>query len=107
MNLAAEKVFERIQASARWANSTGWHHVSFQALGSPCRLQFRSSGSAMALGQIILKWLADFEARYSRFLSTSLISRINHAAGQEWVEIDPGTEQMFALCHEMHFLTRG
>src|SRR6266704_806699 len=107
MNLAAEQVFTRIQASARWSSSAGWHHVSFQALGSPCRLQFRSSGPSMALGQSLLKWLADFEARYSRFLPASLISRINQAAGQEWVEIDPRTEQLFALCHEMHFLTRG
>src|SRR5262245_17162882 len=108
MDTAAEQVFERIRNSARWSSSAGWHHLTFQALGSPCRLQFAAPPApATALGQVVLRWVADFEARYSRFLPTSLISRINQAAGKNWVEIDPATEQVFALCHEMHFFTRG
>src|SRR5213593_642483 len=99
MDTAVEQVFERIRNSARWSSSAGWHHLTFQALGSPCRLQFAVPTSATALGQVILKWVADFEARYSRFLPTSLISRINRAAGKDWVEIDPATEQLFTLCH--------
>jgi thiamine biosynthesis lipoprotein len=35
------------------------------------------------------------------------VNRINQAAGREWVEIDPETERILALCHEMHFITRG
>jgi len=35
---------------------------------------------------------AAFEARYSRFIADSLISRINQAAGLHWVEVDPETE---------------
>jgi thiamine biosynthesis lipoprotein len=65
------------------------------------------AGNVRALGQQLIEWVADFEARYSRFLPTSLISRINAEAGKGWVEIDPATEQLFALCHEMHFFTRG
>ncbi len=107
MNAGAEPVFARIQASARWSSSAGWQQVSFQALGSPCRLQFLAPGPSLAFGQTILKWVAGFEARYSRFLPDSLISRINRAAGKEWVAIDPETDRLFALCHEMHFLTRG
>jgi len=59
------------------------------------------------MGESLLQWVAGFEATYSRFLSTSLISRINDAAGKDWVAIDPETERLFALCQEMHFLTRG
>ncbi|MBN8246883.1 MAG: FAD:protein FMN transferase [Verrucomicrobia bacterium] len=52
-------------------------------------------------------WVADFEARYSRFLPGSLISRINAAAGVEPVTLDAEAERLFALCHDLHFLSRG
>lgn len=107
MKAATETVAQRIQASAKWSSTPGWFHLTFQALGSPCRVQFASPGPAQAVGQPILDWVAAFEARYSRFLPTSLISRINAAAGREWVEIDPDTERLFALCQEMVFFTRG
>jgi thiamine biosynthesis lipoprotein len=35
-----------------------------------------------------IRWVAEFEARYSRFLPDSLISLINQSAGQNWVELD-------------------
>ena len=107
MNAATETVAQRIQASARWSGTPGWFHLAFQALGSSCRVQFASSGRAQDVGQPILDWVAAFEARYSRFLPTSLISRVNAAAGREWVEIDPETERLLALCQEMFFFTRG
>jgi len=42
----------------------------------------------------VLDWIAWFEARYSRFIPDSLISRINAAAGEHWVEVDPETGQV-------------
>jgi thiamine biosynthesis lipoprotein len=59
------------------------------------------------LSATVLEWVAAFEAKYSRFLSGSLISRINAAAGLEPVAVDPETEQLFALCDQMHFITGG
>jgi thiamine biosynthesis lipoprotein len=53
------------------------------------------------------RWIADFEARYSRFLPESLINRINQSAGREWVEVDTETDRLFSLCHELFFLTHG
>jgi thiamine biosynthesis lipoprotein len=104
----AVAVFERIRATTRVSFNAGWHHVSFQALGSPCRVQLVApKPSARALLEEIVRWVAAFEARYSRFIPTSLVCRINDAAGKEWVGIDPETEQLFALCQEMHFITRG
>lgn len=103
----SQQVLERIRRSAVWSTTAGWHHLSFQALGSPCRVQFAAAGPPRPLGDELLCWIAQFEARYSRFLPGSLISQINRAAGQEWVAIDPETERLFALCQEMHFFTRG
>jgi thiamine biosynthesis lipoprotein len=55
----------------------------------------------------VLTWLAGFEARYSRFLPDSLISRINAAAGREWVETDEELDSMFAICDWFHWMTQG
>jgi len=55
----------------------------------------------------VMDWVADFEATYSRFLDDSLISRINAAAGKQWVEVDEETDRLFSLCAELCFFTRG
>jgi thiamine biosynthesis lipoprotein len=55
----------------------------------------------------VIAWVAQFEARYSRFIPDSLVGRINAAAGEHWVETDPDTDRLFALCHELFFFTRG
>jgi thiamine biosynthesis lipoprotein len=55
----------------------------------------------------MLEWVADFEAKYSRFIESSLISRINAAAGMHPVEIDEETERLLSLCSELHFMTQG
>jgi hypothetical protein len=54
-----------------------------------------------------LGWLAAFEAKYSRFLPDSWISVLNASAGGAAVASDPEIDRILALCHEMHFLTRG
>ena len=55
----------------------------------------------------VVDWVAGFEARYSRFIPESLVSQINQAAGKNWTEVDEETDRIFALCHELVFLTRG
>ena len=108
MNTAAPNVLERIRASAKSQKTGEWHELSFAALGSPCRIRFAAAHSAAkALPEVIIQRVAEFEARYSRFIPTSLVSRITAAAGKQWVETDPETDQLLALCHEAHFITRG
>ena len=51
--------------------------------------------------------MAAFEAKYSRFLPDSWISVLNASAGGAAVASDPEIDRILALCHEMHFLTRG
>lgn len=104
----AGKVLARIRASARQGFANGAHELAFEALGTRCRVSFGApSPLARRLHEAVLAWIAHFEARYSRFLPDSLISRINRAAGQAPVAIDPDTERLFALCDQMHFITRG
>jgi thiamine biosynthesis lipoprotein len=48
-----------------------------------------------------------FEAKFSRFRPDSLLSRINAAAGREWVGVDEDMEAHFKLCDTLHFMTQG
>jgi thiamine biosynthesis lipoprotein len=108
MNAPTPNVSDRIRASVRLQSTSEWHELSFAALGSQCRINFAASpAAAKALPEAIIQWVAEFEGRYSRFIPTSLVSRITAAAGKEWVETDPETDQLLALCHEAHFITRG
>ena len=102
-------VRERVWRSARRTVDANYHNLSFQAMSTDCRVQFQCGDPALAgqFGNTVLDWVAAFEAKYSRFLPDSLISRINDAAGERWVEIDGETEALFDLCQELLFFTRG
>lgn len=109
-------VRERIQRSAQCKVSAlagrageSFHQLTFTAMSTTCRVNFRSTNAKLAaqIQDEILKWVSSFESKYSRFLPDSLISRINAAAGEYWVEIDPETEAIFKLCQEMIFFTKG
>lgn len=108
MILTAPNVHERIRESAKIAARGGMNYLEFHAMATHCRVSFPGNAAvAKAFPAAALQWVADFESRYSRFLPDSLISRINQNAGINWVEIDPETARIFALCDEGHFLTRG
>ncbi len=102
-------VHQRILRSATQSTVAGCEKLAFHAMGTICRVQFQApnASSARAYQSEVLEWVAQFEAKYSRFLSDSLISHINAAAGEHWVEVDSETEMLLKLCGEMFFLTRG
>ncbi len=102
-------VRQRVEASAECVAVAGFYKLTFQAMSTICRVHFRSLNPAPArdFQSEVLRWVAWFEATYSRFIDDSLVSRINAAAGQHWVEIDPETEALLTLCQEMIFFTRG
>jgi thiamine biosynthesis lipoprotein len=84
--------------------------LSFRAMATECVVQFTApGGEAQAAGFCAAAeaWVRDFEARYSRFLPDSIVSRINDAAGRDWVAIDPETEGLLRMCGTLHFMTRG
>lgn len=104
----ASAMLGRIRNSARAEFGNGANELTFQALGTRCRISFVAPPSLVSGFQAsALTWVANFEAKYSRFWPESLISRINVAAGREPVPLDAEADRIFALCHELHFLTRG
>lgn len=102
-------VRERILRSATSSSVADFEKLAFHAMGTICRVQFRAPNAkaARSFQDDVLGWVAQFEAKYSRFIADSLVSRINAAAGEHWMEVDEETEQLLGLCHELFFLTRG
>jgi FAD:protein FMN transferase len=108
MVLTQPNLLERIRSSARGGVSDGVFDVTFQAMGTRCRVHFSAEpGPGRSFLGSVFEWVAAFEARYSRYLDGSLVSQINRAAGVDWVAIDPETERLLRLCDELHFLSRG
>jgi FAD:protein FMN transferase len=90
-------------------DARGVRRVEFRALGTHCVIQFRHPGDQTARSFLAsaLGWLTEFEAKFSRFRPDSIISRINAAAGREWVQVDGETEQLLDLAADLHQITDG
>lgn len=84
--------------------------LAFPALGTTCEVQYAPPGNLSHSAEFehaAVAWVQAFEAKYSRFRPDSLVSRINRAAGREWVEVDAETEQLLELCDTLQFMTQG
>lgn len=84
--------------------------LSFHAMGTACEIQYAApdgDAQAMAFERAASAWVTAFEAKYSRFKPESLVSRINEAAGREWVEVDAEMETLLQLCETLFVMTRG
>jgi thiamine biosynthesis lipoprotein len=84
--------------------------LAFRAMATQCEVQYSApAGDAQAsrFEAAAAGWVHAFEAKYSRFQPGSIVSRINDAAGKEWVPIDPETEGLLAMCDTLFFMTRG
>jgi thiamine biosynthesis lipoprotein len=82
--------------------------ISFRALGTMCEVQYAGGeAESLAFERAAINWVTAFEAKYSRFKPDSLVSRINTAAGREWIEVDTEMEALLQLCDTLHFMTQG
>ncbi|MBT7982024.1 MAG: hypothetical protein HN584_05605, partial [Akkermansiaceae bacterium] len=77
-------------------NPLGVRELNFRALGTKCHVKIRleSERQALQFAADTLDWIKNFEEKYSRYLDTSLVSKINEAAGQSWIETDDDAEQL-------------
>ncbi|MEC7907045.1 MAG: FAD:protein FMN transferase [Verrucomicrobiota bacterium] len=99
----------KIRANVAFDSQRGLYDLTFGALGTNCRIQYTATSNDQAAGfaKGAVKWVADFETKYSRFRSESQISEINRNAGGDWTEIDAEVESIFAICDDLHFMTQG
>ncbi len=109
MVLNESSVLERVRASARVGSVAGGRKLSFRAMGTTCQITLMDEPGidSREFFEAALQWVSAFEERYSRFLPDSLISRINQAAGGDWVTVDEETDRLLSMCQELHFFTRG
>ncbi len=80
-------------------------NFAFQAMGSPCHIQFYASSQRQIdlAKQQVNRCLARLEQRYSRYLSDSLISRINRSAGLgKAIPIDLETAALLAYADQCY-----
>lgn len=87
----------------------GFRRFRWTALGTSCELQFVCADPVRAatFEKAAVSWVANFEARYSRFRPSSLLSQINAAAGHSPVEIDAEMDQMLNVCAALYTMTQG
>ena len=87
----------------------GVRSLQFRALGTQCVIKFRQpdEDAALHFAADALGWISDFEASYSRYKPDSVVSRINAAAGKDWVTVDPATEQLLDVAADLHRDTGG
>jgi len=99
-----------VGASAGATPAPGLRKLAFPALGTTCEIQFVAPGGdaqALDFERAAVGWVNAFEAKYSRFKPDSLVSRINRAAGRDWVAVDAEMEQLLKLCDTLQFMTQG
>jgi thiamine biosynthesis lipoprotein len=104
-----QSIRDRVRQSATIREEGSVVTLTFFAMGTRCRamLATPSTEQRQAFLEQLLIAVADFEAKYSRFLDNSLIGCINAAAGKHWVEVDEETDRIFSLCGDLFFFTRG
>ena len=104
-----QEVLQRIQGTVRMLpGGLGGQELSFRAMGTGCRVVFNAApGPARTAAAELIRWIARFEATFSRFLPDSLIGQINAAAGRHAVALDAEADALLGLCEQLWFLTRG
>ena len=90
-------------------DALGVRRLEFAALGTNCLIKFRldDERGALEFAAAALDWIGKFEAKFSRFRPDSMVSRINAAAGREWVKTDSEMETLLDIAAEVHACTDG
>ncbi len=103
-------IFSPLQSAVPAAASAGPLRVlRWPALGTRCEVQYVCAGpsTARAFEAEVKAWVDAFERKYSRFRPDSLLSRINAAAGRDWVAVDAEMDGFLDLCGSLHQLSGG
>lgn len=109
MPLIAEMTTPPLAATSQPRDAEALRFMRWSALGTKCEVQYvcADADAARSFEVAVMSWVAAFEAKYSRFRPDSLVSRINAAAGREWVEIDEEMERFLDLCGSLYAMTHG
>ncbi|WP_338763130.1 FAD:protein FMN transferase [Massilia sp. METH4] len=85
------------------------YRFPFRAMASPCEIRLAAPDAHIA-GQVAREAIADvqgIEADYSRYRADSIVSRINAAAGRDFVECDDVACQLLAYADHLYRTSDG
>jgi FAD:protein FMN transferase len=81
----------------------------FSAMASPCsiRIETRDERGATQAAQTAIAEVQRIEMKYSRYRASSVVSRINNAAGDSAVAIDEETAHLLSFADQLYRLSEG
>jgi FAD:protein FMN transferase len=89
----------------------GWRALLFEfsAMASPCsiRIETRDERGATKAAQAAIAEVERIEMKYSRYLSSSMVSKINDAAGGQPVAVDEETANLLNFADQIYRLSEG
>jgi FAD:protein FMN transferase len=92
-------------------NMSAWRSLLFEfsAMASPCsiRIETRDERAATQAAQAAIAEVLRIESKYSRYLDSSVVSKINRAAGVAAVAVDAETAQLLQFADQMWRLSDG
>lgn len=85
------------------------YRYQFSAMGSPCALRFYHYNDIQARGiyQSAVDEVSRLESKYSRYLDSSLLTKINQNAGIKPVAIDTETQSLLAYAEQAYQISDG
>ncbi|MFZ6647153.1 FAD:protein FMN transferase [Undibacterium sp. TJN25] len=83
--------------------------IAFDAMASRCevRLAAADEGAAAEVAKAAIGEVKRIEAKYSRYRPYSIVSRINAAAGSEWIECDEETAALLGYADSIYAASGG
>lgn len=79
--------------------------IRFQAMASGCSVLLAAPDQALA--QHAIAEVRRIELKYSRYRPDSIVSRINQAAGRDWVELDGETDGLLDYADSLYRISAG
>ena len=81
----------------------------FQAMASPCSVQLDGQDERVMrqAAKEAMTEVKRIESKFSRYSDSSVISRINRAAGRDWTELDSETDSLMAFADQLWHLSDG
>jgi thiamine biosynthesis lipoprotein len=83
--------------------------IAFDAMACRCQVRLAAEDEAAArrLAQYAVDEVRRIEAKYSRYLTGSIISRINAAAGIDWIDVDDESAALFGYADALFEVSGG
>jgi len=101
--------FKEASITPNHAGEQELFRYQFKAMASPCELVVDaiSEEQAMAMFGEAISEVQRIEAKFSRYLADSVVSRVNASAGEAWIEHDEETGQLLDYANALFEMSDG